>query len=419
MALPRPPVHETDTETVVAVPLAIEPAGEDACATAGRPPRIRRMEVDMSRIFVAGLGAVSPAGWTVAAMREAFDSGKAVAPQPLNDSQLIQRGCVPGMQDGRPIKRPLMARLVPAPAVRPEFLSHPRLRRTSPVTHYAASATLEAMSRIPPTVLETARIGLIACLQSGCVQYSCRFYDETLKNPATASPLLFPETVYAAPASHIAVLLRNVTLVSSQVGDPSCFLLAMTQAAQWVGEGQVDFCVVIGAEELNWITADALRHFDGAASISAGAGAICLCRDPNLSVSVELTAITDAHTYSTSHGRARAAMAMRKQLDGRKEGEFEDEDENEGSHLLCDGLGNSSRIDGPEHAAWRDWTGARLSPGRILGQGLMAGAAWQCAAACDALANGRFKTGSVSLVGFNQQAIGAKFQTLNANDTGR
>jgi hypothetical protein len=27
----------------------------------------------MSRIFVAGLGAVTPAGWTVATMREALD----------------------------------------------------------------------------------------------------------------------------------------------------------------------------------------------------------------------------------------------------------------------------------------------------------------------------------------------------------
>ncbi len=372
----------------------------------------------MSRIFVAGLGAVSPAGWTVAAMREAVAAvaeppaiSVVAAPvaisRPLADREASPTGRkADQISPARFTEKPLMAHLVPAPAVRPEFLSHPRLRRTSPVTHYAASATLEAMSRIDPALLENARIGLISCLQSGCVQYSCRFYDEALKNPATASPLLFPETVYAAPASHIAVLLRNVTLVSSQVGDPSCFLLGLTQAAQWLGEEQVDFCVVIGAEEPNWITADALRHFDKDASISAGAGAICLCRDPDSSIGVELTAITDAHTYSTSRGRARAAMAMRRQLAGRDESE----DARNGSELLCDGLGNSRRTDGPELAAWRDWTGARLSPGRILGQGLMAGAAWQCVAGCDTLANGRFKTARVSLVGFNQQAIGAKFQ---------
>jgi hypothetical protein len=77
--------------------------------------------------------------------------------------------------------------------------------------------------------------------------------------------------------------------------------------------------------------------------------------------------------------------------------------------LLCDGLGNSPRADGPELAAWRDWTGPRVSPKRILGEGLMAAAAWQCVAACDAVARGRFAAANVSLVGSNQQAIGARF----------
>lgn len=356
----------------------------------------------MSRVFVAGLGAVSPAGWTVAAMRDALEHGKTPPPQTLADREVSPASFG---------EKGLLARLVPPPSVRPQFLSHPRLRRTSPITHYAASVALEAMAGIPPAFLENARIGLIVCLQSGCVQYTCRFYDEALKNPATASPLLFPETVYAAPASHIATLLKNVTLVSSQVGDPSCFLQAMAQAAQWLEEERADFCLVIGAEEPNWITADALRHFDRTASISAGAGAVCLCRDVRSSLGVELTAITDAHTYSIAKGRIQAAMAMRRQLD-----QFAPPSHLE---LLCDGLADSPRMDAAEVAVWRDWTGPRLSPKIILGQGLMAAAAWQCVAACDALANRRFKTAKVSMVGFNQQAIGAKFQAADANDTSR
>jgi hypothetical protein len=351
----------------------------------------------MSRIFIAGLGAVSPAGWDVAAMREALRQGKALPPQSLE----------------RPGGTQVPAHLVPAPDRRPEFLSHPRLRRTSPISHYAASAALEAMAGIEPGGLESARIGLIVAVQSGCVQYSCRFYDEVLKNPATASPLLFPETVHAAPASHIATLLRNVTLVSSQIGDSSCYLQAMAQAAQWLENDHVNFCLVIGAEEPNWITADALRHFNRDACISAGAGAICLCREPRFSMGVELTAITDAHTYSTVKGRGQAAMAMRNQLDRFAAGRPTGAEKEQTPELLCDGLTNSPRTDGPEIAAWRDWTGARLSPGRILGQGLMAGAAWQCVAACDALANGHFKTAKMSLVGFNQQAIGAEFKVLD------
>jgi hypothetical protein len=287
---------------------------------------------------------------------------------------------------------------------RPDFLSHPRLRRASAITHYAASAALEAIAGFRRACPEHSRIGLITCLQSGCVQYSCRFYDETLKNPATASPLLFPETVYAAPASHIAALLENVTLVNSLVGDPSAFLQGASLAAQWLAEDRVDACLIVGAEETNWITADALWHLDRTASISAGAGALCLCREPGLSVGVELTAITDAHTYSAKKSRGQAACSMRHQLNGSLP--------HKSPELLCDGLGNGSRANVPEMSAWSDWTGLRISPKRIFGEGLMAAAAWQCVAACDAVANRRCVTANVSLVGFNQQAIGAKFQAI-------
>ena len=348
----------------------------------------------MSRIFVAGLGAVSPAGWTVTAMRDALEHGKPLPVQTLDS------------RNGKP----LPARLVPTPAAKPEFLAHPRLRRTSPITHYSAAVALQAIAGIRPECPKDARLGLIVCLQSGCVQYSSRFYDETLKNPATASPLLFPETVYAAPASHISALLGNVVMVTSQVGDPSSFLQAMSLAALWLTEQRADFCLVIGAEEPNWITADALGHLDRPACISAGAGAVCLCSEPRFSMGVELTAITDAHTYSTRKGRTQAAQAMRNQLNG--------DDSDISTELLCDGTGNSRRADGPELAAWRDWIGPRLSPKRILGEGLMAAPAWQCVAACDALANNRFKTATVSLVGFNQQAIGAKFRATNSNAPG-
>jgi hypothetical protein len=338
----------------------------------------------MSKIFVAGIGAVSPAGWNVAALRQALDKGEPLPTQPLMR---------PGWE------KPLSARLVPNPAVRPEFLAHPRLRRASPITHYTASAALEAIASLRANpAAKNFRLGIVVCLQSGCVQYSCRFYDETLKNPATASPLVFPETVYAAPTSHVAALLENVVLAYSIVGDPSAFLQGVALGAQWLEEQRVEACLVIGAEETNWITADALHHLDRSAIIAAGAGALCLCRDEKFSTGVELSAITDAHTFSARLDRPQAAQAMRGQLGKIFPGE-----------LLCDGQGNSPRTDAAERAAWKDWTGPRLSPKRILGEGLMAAAAWQCVVACDVLAEKKFASASVSLVGSNQQAIGARF----------
>ena len=337
----------------------------------------------MSRVFIAGLGAVSPAGWNVAALSEALDKGEPLPTQPMER---------PGW------KKPLQARLVPNPAVRPEFLAHPRLRRTSPITHYVVAAALEAMAKLRANPDPKFRLGLVVCLQSGCVNYTCRFFDETLKDPATASPLLFPETVYAAPASHVAAVLENVSLASTLVGDPSAFLQGVALGAQWLDENRVDVCLVIGAEETNWILADALWHLERSAILTAGAGALCICREPNLSAGVELADLTDPQTYSAHHGRMQAARTMRGQLGKSSPGE-----------LLCDSLGNSSRADAPELAAWRAWTGPRISPKRILGEGLMAAAAWQCVAACDAVASGRFAAANVSLVGSNQQAIGARF----------
>jgi len=134
------------------------------------------------------------------------------------------------------------------------------------------------------------------------------------------------------------------------------------------------------------------------AIVAAGAGALCLCSDPALAAGIELAAITDAHTFTARLSRAQAALAMRRQLGAPTSGE-----------LLADGLGGSPRSDAAEAAAWSDWQGPRVSPKRLLGEGLMAAAAWQCVAACDALALGRAPAASVSLVGSNQQAIGARF----------
>ena len=338
----------------------------------------------MSRIFVAGLGAVSPAGWGVASLGEALKHG-----QPL-PTQAVER---PGW------KKPLRERLVPNPTGRPAFLVHPRLRRASPITHYAAAAALEAVAGLRATEQHLSGLGLIVCLQAGCVKYCRRFFEETLKDPAMASPLLFPETVYAGPASHVAALLGNVSLTYTLVGDPACFLQGVALGAQWLAEKRLAACLIIGAEETDWILADALWHLEHAAVGSGGAGALCLSTTPEASLGVELSLITDAFTYTASRTRRQAALAMRQQLPACSPAE-----------MLCNSLGNSPRTDAPEAAAWRDWTGPHLSPKRILGEGLMAAAAWQCVAACDSVARRQYRAANVSVVGSNQMALGARFE---------
>jgi 3-oxoacyl-(acyl-carrier-protein) synthase len=338
--------------------------------------------VVVSRISVCGLGAVSPAGWGIAALRAALESA---SPLPLQSL-------------ARPGTEPLPIRLVPPLPTRPSFLTHPRLRRASALTHYGTAAALESLAWLPADQRLRVRCGLVVCLQAGCAQYPCRFFEETMRDPATASPLLFPETVFAALASHLASLLENVPLACTLVGDPATFSHGLALAADWLEDGRVDTCIVLGAEEPHWISAEALRCFERSSVLASGAGALCLSRDAGGPLGVDLDRITDAHTYTANRSRGQAAHDMRSQLPGSSANE-----------LLCDGISGAARLDAAEAAAWQDWNAARISPKRTLGEGLMASAAWQCVAACDALASDRFAAANISLVGSNQQAIGARF----------
>jgi hypothetical protein len=78
--------------------------------------------------------------------------------------------------------------------------------------------------------------------------------------------------------------------------------------------------------------------------------------------------------------------------------------------LLCDSQHAIATEDAAEKAAWNGWAGPRYSVKAILGEGLMAAAAWQCVAAVDALKNNHVDEALVSVVGANQQAIGAAFK---------
>ena len=339
----------------------------------------------MSGISVHGLGAVSPAGWGVPALRAALEGNVA-----LPTSQLARPG----------LPEPLRVRPVPAPAVRPAFLGHPRLRRASPLAQHVVAAGLEALGDDAKRVQAGAlRLALIICTMAGSVAYSRRFYEEVLREPATASPLIFPETVFNAAGSHLAAFLGSTEINYSIVGDDGTFLQGLALAAQWLAQERVDGCVVVGAEELDLIVADALRLFHRAAIHSAGAGALYLKPGTrNSQLGTELSCITDSFLFTAKQNRNLAARKMRDQL----------APENEPS-ALCLSTQDIGQRDAAELAAWADWPGPRLAPKTILGEAFAAAAAWQCVAACDAVQSAKFSAVNVSVVGANQQAIGARF----------
>jgi len=281
-------------------------------------------------------------------------------------------------------------------------MAHARLRRTSPITRYAVAAAVEALGDDAPKASSGAlRLGIVLCVMTGCVNYSRRFYDETLKDPATASPLVFPETVFNAPASHLAAVLGTTAINYTLVGDPGTFLQGLALAADWIFRERVDGCLVIGAEEIDWLTADAYRLFARKIALSEGAGALYLKRHPSGASGAQTHSITSPRSFVTNAGRKRAASAMRAELP-----------ECVSDHLLCDGTQGLSTVDAAELAAWNDWSSARLSPKTVLGEGLAAGSAWQCVAAIDALRQERFAAANVSVVGCNEQCIGAHFTRI-------
>jgi 3-oxoacyl-(acyl-carrier-protein) synthase len=325
-------------------------------------------------IFIGGIGAVSPAGWSVSALRDSLAKGEPFAVQDL---------ARPGTAN------PFRVLRVPPPDPRPKFITHPRLRRSSPISQFAVSAALEALGPREPGT--TSKVGVIVCVFSGCVNYSRRFYDETLKDPSTASPLVFPETVFNAPASHISAYLGSTAINYTLVGDSGTFLVGLATAAHWLLDGKIEECLVVGTEEIDWLTSDAVRLFDRRKSLSEGAGALLLRRTDG----IQLRSITDEHLFLLA-GKSAALEAMRRQLPPPST-----------NSLLVDSTSGDSGISAEEAQLWNEWSGPRFSPRRILGEGLMASAAWQAVAAVDTLRNGAATDALISIAGFHQHAIGA------------
>jgi 3-oxoacyl-(acyl-carrier-protein) synthase len=324
----------------------------------------------MSRVFIHGAGAVSPAGWGVPALAAALKDGAPLPTQPL---------ARPGWNHS------LNLRAVPPPPGRPPFLAHPRLRRAGVMAQHTVAAALEALGGDVPQVQSGGlRLGVVVCMMAGGVTYSRRFYEEVLREPATASPLMFPETVFNASASHLSAYLNSSAINYTLVGDAGSFLQGLALAAGWLETGLAEACIVAGAEETDWIVADAVRLFRRGIVYSGGAGALYLKQDPG---PVELAAITGSFSFTQDQDRAAALRKMTAELPPLTPVD-----------LLCDG-----------DEAGRATAGHRIAPKQILGEAFVASAAWQCVAACDLLQRGEHPAANVAVMGPNQQAIGARF----------
>lgn len=342
-------------------------------------------------IVIKGVGAVSPAGW----------SADDLVSQALDGTALPH---VELTRDGS--NHPAKVRHVPKPAERQQFARHPRLRRASTISRFVASAGLEALG---PDRAEAVRnnelqLGIIVVFATGCVTYTGRFFKEVLDDPSLASPILFPETVFNAPASHLAAILGCTGINYTLLGDGAEFLSGLRLASDWLSTRQCEGCLVIGAEEIDWLISEAVQLFTPEAILAEGAGAIYLERDQETpSKAPRISRITDPVLYTNDVNRNLAAKKMRKQL------KLDHTDESQ--TVLLDGLQNINKLDAAETAAWKDWGGERLSIRTSLGDALGASVAWQAVTAASLLErkHKHCKSALVSAVGLNQQSIATEF----------
>ncbi len=246
-------------------------------------------------VAIAGRGAISPAGSGIDALLQR---------SPIPDAELTSLRA--------PDRKPYPVLRVDAkqPAL-DRWTREPRLRRASPVATFlvaAAAQALEGWER-PADV----RLGIVGAFFCGCPAYSRRFFEQTIRQGQTAaSPALFPETVYNSPLSHAASILGIGGAAYAVVGDDTAWVEAIRVAATWLALDEVDAVVVVAAEELDIISAEAYAAAGWLRTgtpfrPSEGAAAVLLCRPESRREVDRIDAISLGHTYRNPAGARTAA----------------------------------------------------------------------------------------------------------------
>src|SRR5213082_3141806 len=236
-------------------------------------------------LAIAGMGWVTPLGNGVDAVWERLLRGDEASATPISE-QFADRS--------------YSVFRVPESAV--TGLAHPRLRRASVISRFAATAGLEALQAAAVKVdsQNAERIALIFAISNGGVIYTKRFYRDVVEAGAqSASPLLFPETVFNAPASHLAAILGIAGASYTLVGDGAVGALAIKMASDLLDNEAFDFCLVVGAEEADWLLCDAYHKWrllkkeppiepfhepPRGMILSEGAGAVLLAREGTVQI---------------------------------------------------------------------------------------------------------------------------------------
>ena len=361
-------------------------------------------------LHIAGMGWVTPLGSGVEEVWSRLLKGETAVAEPISSP----------LGKDYPIFRVPASATAHAPA-------HPRLRRSSAISKFAAVAGLAALADANVKLDEksAARTALIFAISNGGVIYTKRFYHDIVESGAqAASPLLFPETVFNAPASHLAAILGINGASYTLVGDGAVGTLALKMAEDLMAGDALDYCLVVGAEEADWLLCDAYhkwRLLRGAPPIepfqkpprgmivSEGAGAVLLSSEGRASARPILI---DTIATGTNFLKQRDAAACVEKV-------FAD---------LCTtapdfvaASANGTFIDAAESAAIeRHCPNAQVYAVKgALGESVGASSLWQTICAARALLtqrtpaqNGVVRSALVSTCGLNQQVAGLRLSLL-------
>ena len=377
-------------------------------------------------LCIAGMGWVTPLGSGVSEVWDRLLRGEEASPEKISD----------------PVgQKPYTLFRVPESALK-NLGTHPRLRRASAISRFAAGAGLAALkdAGLRMAIDKPERIALVLAIANGGVNYTKRFFHDIVAAGAeAASPLLFPETVFNAAASHLAAIIGTTGRSYTLVGDGAVGVLAFRMAEDLMANDELDYCLVVGAEEADWILCDAYRKWRLLRSappiqpfhkpakgtvLSEGAGAILLGR----SGGVEIEVTHPGGYYSTQETLKEAVHRVVSDLRAPETG-------------LAVVSANGTFIDQAEALAMAELLPEALlyTAKPALGESVGAGGLWQIIAAAQTLRTGRIPprphtpshglpqpTGEVNPVeshraivvgcGLNQQVGGLRMSAQPVND---
>ena len=346
-------------------------------------------------VHIAGMGWVTPLGSGVEEVWQRLLNGETATAESLSSP----------LGRDYPVFRVPASALVKAPL-------HPRLRRSSAISRFAAIAGLEALANANVKLdAETAkRTALIFAVSNGGVIYTKRFYHDIVESGAqAASPLLFPETVFNAPASHLAAILGITGASYTLVGDGAVGTLALKMAEDLLLSDNIDRCLVVAAEEADWLLCDAYHNWRVLRStssrgmiLSEGAGAVLIARDGP----VRIDKISAGTNFNKQQEAAAALEKVFAELCG-------------SPPSFISASANGTFIDAAEHEAIEKHSpnAAVYSVKQALGESVGASSLWQTIAAAQALiakrlppntATSILESALISTCGLNQQTAGLR-----------